>query len=473
MTFDDEQVSIQLSESWEHDRGKDELNVVLQGLEQHFWRGTEAGWLGCYDFAGETWAGDGSVHKCAMGAGSICLQRPGHSLTVRVGREEEGVSSLRPELAAIARTDDDDPFIIQATPVESDLLYLCDSEAALNKMSRWIGSNPRTTLAGDANTDIMTTIIGCVRERFLRGARTFMVKIKAHQGEPLNEKADTQAENARRLSPECQQWTTCTQRMTYEWEDSNGVQHVTAWSKAVRNAILRGGAEYQMRVLDRAGTNWNKNFLLSADAGKQNIRQSASAGVQSDLMDAEGWGRRCMLQLQETENWNKPAAATWAAEFLLREGESRECLGSWINSSAVHESKKRRDKQVITCSFPCGKWLHMIGVRKSLGCELCRRERRKDKSSDEALPLETVAYLQSAGCKAQKKSVIGGTRIQLHLHIQSDGTALRGSQYSVFSNCSSTVTVSSSGPPGLFKGVTTAMSGVLARFPWLLPVRNS
>ena len=57
-----------------------------------------------------------------------------NSLTVRVGREEEGVSSLRPELAAIART-------LQATPVESDLLYLCDSEAALkfDKMSRWIG----------------------------------------------------------------------------------------------------------------------------------------------------------------------------------------------------------------------------------------------------------------------------------------------------------------------------------------------
>ena len=144
-----------------------------------------------------------------MGAGCVCLQRPGHSLTVRVGREEEGVSSLRPELAAIART-------LQATPVERDLLYLCDSEAALNKMSRWIGSGPRTTLAGDANADIMMTIIECVRERVLRGARTFMVKIKAHRGEPLNEKADTQAENARQLSSECQQWTTPTQRMTYE-----------------------------------------------------------------------------------------------------------------------------------------------------------------------------------------------------------------------------------------------------------------
>ena len=89
-----------------------------------------------------------------------------------------------------------------------------------------------------------------------------------------------------------------------------------------------------------------------------------------------------MLQLQEAENWKKPAATTWAAEFLLREGENRECLGSWINSSAVHEAKKRRAKQVITCSFPCGKWLHRIGARKSPGCELCKRERQKDMVSD-------------------------------------------------------------------------------------------
>ena len=71
---------------------------------------------------------------------------------VRVGREEEGVISLRPELAEIARTS-------QATSVEVDLIYLCDIEAALNKVSRWIGSGPRTTLAGDANADIMTSII--------------------------------------------------------------------------------------------------------------------------------------------------------------------------------------------------------------------------------------------------------------------------------------------------------------------------
>ena len=44
-------------------------------------------------------------------------------------------------------------------------------------------------------------------------------------------------------------------------------------------------------------------------------------------MDSTRWGWRCMLQLQETDIWKKPATTTWAAEFLLREGESREFLG--------------------------------------------------------------------------------------------------------------------------------------------------
>ena len=65
----------------------------------------------------------------------------------------------------------------------------------------------------------------------------------------------------RQLSFECQQWTTSTQRMTYEWNDSDGVQHFTAWSKTVRNAMLSGGAEHhRQKALDRAGTKWNKTF---------------------------------------------------------------------------------------------------------------------------------------------------------------------------------------------------------------------
>jgi len=41
MIFDDEQAETHLREAWKHESGKDEMHVVLQGLEQHFWRGTD------------------------------------------------------------------------------------------------------------------------------------------------------------------------------------------------------------------------------------------------------------------------------------------------------------------------------------------------------------------------------------------------------------------------------------------------
>jgi hypothetical protein len=48
----------------------------------------------------------------------------------------------------------------------------------------------------------------------------------------------------------------------------------------------------------------------------------------------------------------------------------------------------------------------MIGARASPGCELCKRERNMDRKTTDVLPTETLAHLQSAGCKVQKKSVI-------------------------------------------------------------------
>ena len=87
-----------------------------------------------------------------------------------------------------------------------------------------------------------------------------------------------------------------------------------------------------------------------------------------------------MLQLQETEDRKPPAATTWAAEFLIRAGESGEFLGLWINSGAIHEAKRRRATQVITCSFPCGKWLHMNGARASprSGHDVSSAEEKED-----------------------------------------------------------------------------------------------
>ena len=49
----------------------------------------------------------------------------------------------------------------------------------------------------------------------------------------------------------------------------------------------------------------------------------------------------------------------------------------------------------------------MIKARASLGCELCKRERIMNGEVTNVLPTETLPHIQSAGCKVQKKSVIG------------------------------------------------------------------
>jgi hypothetical protein len=95
--LDDVKANQSLNEAWEHEDNKDELKIDLQGPERQFWLGTEAGRLGCYNFPGETWAGDGSAHKGGKGAGNVCLHQQDKCLVVRVGREEEGVNWLRPD----------------------------------------------------------------------------------------------------------------------------------------------------------------------------------------------------------------------------------------------------------------------------------------------------------------------------------------------------------------------------------------
>jgi hypothetical protein len=72
--------------------------------------------------------------------------------------------------------------------------------------------------------------------------------------------------------------------MTYEWQDNDGVKHVTTWTKAVRNAMIRGGAEFhRQKALNQAENNW-KGFMGSTDTGLHRIGQAASTGAQSDLI---------------------------------------------------------------------------------------------------------------------------------------------------------------------------------------------
>ena len=120
--------------------------------------------------------------------------------------------------------------------------------------------------------------------------------------------------------------------MTYECKGATRDAYLrSTWSKAVKSKVRDaiGGAEFQrQKVLTNAAGNWSKEFLRTTAAGLAQVRQAACTRVKCDLFDNKRWGWECMLQLQEIEDMKTPATTTWAEEFLLRAGESREFLGS-------------------------------------------------------------------------------------------------------------------------------------------------
>ena len=235
--------------SWKCNLEKDECQVRIDTREAHYWLGTEAGRIGAYGFQGQVSAADATDGAGCMGAGfcTLNLMTPGmeweetdtestyggreifvaglteglkkgrppneqqlKSLQLlgltwndfvtagdkiykpkdrkphgwsRVGREEEGTSSLRAELAALLQ------LILSAEP-QRDLLALLDCQIEMTELRKWIGEGHRATLADKVNADILKEIIEALRRRVEAGAATFLVKVKAHRGEPLNERAE-------------------------------------------------------------------------------------------------------------------------------------------------------------------------------------------------------------------------------------------------------------------------------------------
>ena len=142
----DEETRNNMEAAWEAEDDKDECIVNLEGPERNYWLGSEAGMLGCYWFSGVVFAGDGSDHKGRMGAGAYCLGDPDVQQCVGVGREEEGTSSNRPELAALV-------LALRKTRFTDNLLYLCDNQSLLKAVQKWMGEGPKQTMANALDAD--------------------------------------------------------------------------------------------------------------------------------------------------------------------------------------------------------------------------------------------------------------------------------------------------------------------------------
>ena len=176
-----------------------------------------------------------------MGAGFVWLD---HSKCgrERIGREEEGARSGRAEMGAHAA-------ILRRTPDHEDLVTATDSEVLCRVVGRWVGQGGKDSLANTADVDILEYILAKLMTRIEAKSRTFLVKVKAHRGEPRNEGSDDLTETGRVMEKEGEnsRWQERTTRVVYPYYDRNlGQWKKGTWTKTIRNTDRRGVTECLM-----------------------------------------------------------------------------------------------------------------------------------------------------------------------------------------------------------------------------------
>ena len=91
-----------------------------------------------------------------------------------MGREEEGLSSNRPELVVVREfLETHDDYI--------DLLYLTDIETTLQPIHKWIGAGSKLNLSRSPDADVLKAIILKLQKRVETRATTLPIKVKDHR----------------------------------------------------------------------------------------------------------------------------------------------------------------------------------------------------------------------------------------------------------------------------------------------------
>ena len=213
-----------LQEAWDSSEQKDECIVCLDNLEWAYWMGTEIGQLGGYGFQGVALGVDGSCKDGKMGSGCCKFKEEGEGRRARVGR--------------------------------------------------------KATLATAPDADILREIVCLLTQRVRAGEATFLIKVKSHRGEPINERADTLAEEGREMSDDDKRRDDRTDGMTFEvrrgdttvssvWTNSvcNAFRKQVGWAK-LQGARAAAAKHWTARVWYRHNQRWLQASKEGTEAAK-------------------------------------------------------------------------------------------------------------------------------------------------------------------------------------------------------------
>ena len=81
------------------------------------------------------------------------------------------MSSNRPELGGIV-------LALQSAALSEDALLLCDNEAVLCVIKKWVGQGGKATLATAPDPDILQEIVCLLTQRERAGRATFLIKVE-------------------------------------------------------------------------------------------------------------------------------------------------------------------------------------------------------------------------------------------------------------------------------------------------------
>jgi len=99
------------------------------------------------------------------------------------------------------------------------MLYLCDNQALLKAVKRWVDEGEKAMLVGVPDADILLEAIEQLRKRTTAGAATFLVKAKAHRREPAIKEANIQADKAISGKDVPTEWHDKTNRSVFTWQE--------------------------------------------------------------------------------------------------------------------------------------------------------------------------------------------------------------------------------------------------------------
>ena len=162
------------------------------------------------------------------------------------------------------------------------------------------GQGGKATLATAPDADILREIVCLLTQRVRAGRATFLIKVKSHRGDPINERADILAEKGREISDDDKRWDDRTDRMTFEVRKGDTTVR-SVWTNSIRNAFRKqaGWAKLQ-EARAAAAKHWTERvWYRHNQRWLQASREGTEASKSGSFKDDREWGKKCFEDLDQ------------------------------------------------------------------------------------------------------------------------------------------------------------------------------